>query len=174
MCDLSGRAICFTTGEPSGLSKTLPAALAELRAVTGADADADADAEIMLGFGRGGAYPSVFTACRAANVDSITYRRAPLATPTGLPITPTPKPKPSRFVRLLFNGSATSSGVSQATSWSSSTKHTTTSGPLTRYRRSVPTSVHGRKTSPAQAESGVDRTKVGRRAIDCPRTSGRG
>lgn len=83
VCDLSGRAICFTTGEPSGLSKTLPAALAELRAVTGADA------QIMLGFDRGGAYPSVFTACRAANVDWITYRRAPLATPTGLPITAT-------------------------------------------------------------------------------------
>jgi hypothetical protein len=80
VCDLSGRAVCFTTGEPSGLSVTLPAALAELRTITGADA------KIMLGFDRGGAYASVFTACRDQDVDWITYRRGELATPTALPV----------------------------------------------------------------------------------------
>lgn len=81
VCDLSGRAICFTTGEPSGLTKTLPGALAELRAITGDDA------KIMLGFDRGGAYASVFTACRDADADWITYRRAPLVAPKHLPVT---------------------------------------------------------------------------------------
>ena len=80
ICDLSGRAVCFTTGEPSGLSVTAPGALAELRKITGPDA------KIMLGFDRGGAYPKVFTACRAANADWITYRRGELTTPTGLPV----------------------------------------------------------------------------------------
>jgi hypothetical protein len=79
--DAGGRAVVFTTGEPSGLTKTLPPALAELRAVIGPDA------KIMLGFDRGGAYSSVFTACRDANADWITYRRAPLAPVLGLPRT---------------------------------------------------------------------------------------
>jgi len=47
--DSRGRALVFTTGEPSGLTKTLPPALVELRAVTGPDA------RILLGFDRGGA-----------------------------------------------------------------------------------------------------------------------
>ena len=78
--DAAGRAVVFTTGEPSGLTKTLPPALAQLRAVIGADA------KIMLGFDRGGAYPSVFTACRDADADWVTYRRAPLPAPKGLPL----------------------------------------------------------------------------------------
>ena len=78
--DAVGRAVVFTTGEPSGLTKTLPPALAELRAVIGPDA------KIMLGFDRGGAYPSVFTACRDAGADWVTYRRAPLPAPKGLPL----------------------------------------------------------------------------------------
>ncbi|MGH3750984.1 MAG: putative transposase, partial [Micromonosporaceae bacterium] len=72
VCDYAGRAVCFVTGAPSGLSKTLPAALAQLRKVTG-------PAKIMLGFDRGGAYASVFTHCRDAGVDWITYRRGALA-----------------------------------------------------------------------------------------------
>jgi hypothetical protein len=80
VADATGRAVCFTTGEPSGLSVSLPATLAELRAITGEDA------KIMLGFDRGGAYPSVFTACRKENVDWITYRRGDLVAPTGLPL----------------------------------------------------------------------------------------
>jgi hypothetical protein len=71
--DYGGRAVCFVTGEPSGLAATLPPALAELRNITGKDA------KIMLGFDRGGAYPQVFRACRQAGADWITYRRAPLA-----------------------------------------------------------------------------------------------
>jgi hypothetical protein len=78
--DAAGRAVVFTTGEPSGLTKTLPPALAQLRAVIGPDA------KIMLGFDRGGAYPSVFTACRDAGADWVTYRRAPLPAPKGLPL----------------------------------------------------------------------------------------
>ena len=70
--DYGGRAVCFVSGQPSGLTKTLPAALTELRKVTG-------DAKIMLGFDRGGAYASVFAHCRDAGVDWITYRRGGLA-----------------------------------------------------------------------------------------------
>jgi len=77
--DATGRAVVFTTGEPSGLTQTLPPALAELRGVVGPTA------KIMLGFDRGGAYASVFTACRQAHADWITYRRAPLRPPRGLP-----------------------------------------------------------------------------------------
>jgi hypothetical protein len=76
--DYAGRAVCFVTGQPSGLTKTLPTALTELRKVTGA-------AKIMLGFDRGGAYASVFAHCRDAGVDWITYRRAPLAPVTAAP-----------------------------------------------------------------------------------------
>jgi len=53
------------------VTTTLPAALSELRKVTG-------QAEIMLGFDRGGAYASVSTHCRDVGVDWITYRGAPL------------------------------------------------------------------------------------------------
>jgi transposase len=80
IADTAGRAVCFTTGEPSGLSSSLPATLAELRAITGPDA------KIMLGFDRGGSYPTVFTTCRTHHVDWITYRRGTLTTPTGLPV----------------------------------------------------------------------------------------
>lgn len=80
VADAAGRAICFTTGEPAGLSSSLPATLTELRAITGPDA------KIMLGFDRGGAYPNVFTTCRTARVDWITYRRGKPLTPTALPI----------------------------------------------------------------------------------------
>jgi Transposase protein len=75
-----GRAVCYVTGDPSGLSVTLPRALAELKkAVPG-------DTRIMLGFDRGGAYPAVFTHCREQNVHWVTYRRAPLAVPAMLPV----------------------------------------------------------------------------------------
>ncbi|MEO7193629.1 MAG: putative transposase [Pseudonocardiaceae bacterium] len=76
--DYHGRAVCFVSGPPSGLTKTLPAALAELRKVTG-------PAKIMLGFDRGGAYARVFTHCREADVDWITYRRGALAATTTAP-----------------------------------------------------------------------------------------
>jgi len=76
--DYHGRAVCFVSGPPSGLTKTLPAALAELRKVNG-------PAKIMLGFDRGGAYAQVFTHCRDHDVDWITYRRGGLAATTAAP-----------------------------------------------------------------------------------------
>ena len=75
-----GRAVCFVTGDPSGLSVTLPKALAELKKAAGPGA------KIMAGFDRGGAYPAVFTHCREQNVYWVTYRRAPLAVPAMLPV----------------------------------------------------------------------------------------
>ncbi|HTQ91466.1 MAG TPA: hypothetical protein VMK84_18435 [Streptosporangiaceae bacterium] len=75
-----GRAVCFVTGEPSGLSTTLPLALAELTKAAGPGA------QIMLGFDRGGAYPQVFRHCREQDVHWVTYRRAPLAVPAMLPV----------------------------------------------------------------------------------------
>jgi Transposase protein len=75
-----GRAVCFVTGEPSGLSQTLPRALAELRKAAGPGTS------IMLGFDRGGAYPQVFRHCREQEVHWVTYRRAPLAVPAMLPV----------------------------------------------------------------------------------------
>ena len=75
-----GRAVCFVTGEPSGLSVTLPKALAELKKAAGPGA------RIMLGFDRGGAYPQVFAHCRDLQVHWVTYRRAPLAVPVMLPV----------------------------------------------------------------------------------------
>ena len=75
-----GRAVCFVTGEPSGLSVTLPRALAELKKAAGPGA------AIMLGFDRGGACPQVFAHCRDQGVHWVTYRRAPLAVPATLPV----------------------------------------------------------------------------------------
>src|SRR5271169_4192503 len=75
-----GRAVCFVTGEPSGLSVTLPKALAELKKAAGPGA------KIMVGFDRGGAYPQVFKHCREQQVHWVTYRRAPLAVPAMLPV----------------------------------------------------------------------------------------
>lgn len=78
VCDYRGRAVVFCSGEPSGLSVTLPKALAELTQVTGTT-------KIMVGFDRGGAYPGVFTACRDAGADWVTYRRGKLAATTATP-----------------------------------------------------------------------------------------
>ena len=71
--DYRGRAVCFADGEPSGLSATLPPALAQLQDVLGSDA------KILLGFDRGGSYPQVFRAVRDARADWVTWRRGPLA-----------------------------------------------------------------------------------------------
>jgi transposase len=83
ICDWHGRALCFTTGEPSGLATTLPGVLAQLKQLTGEGTP------IMLGFDRGGAYPTVFRTCREQQVHWITYRRAPLSTPGALPVAAT-------------------------------------------------------------------------------------
>ena len=71
--DYRGRAVAFASGEPSGLSATLPGALAQLRQVLGEQA------KIMLGFDRGGSYPVAFRAVREQHADWVTWRRAPLA-----------------------------------------------------------------------------------------------
>jgi transposase len=78
--DARGRAVVFSSADPTGLSSTLPGVLAQLRAVTGPEA------KILLGFDRGGAYPVAFKTCRQAGADWVTYRRAPLA-----PVSATPK-----------------------------------------------------------------------------------
>jgi hypothetical protein len=78
-----GRAVCFVSGEPSGLTVTLPLALAELKKA------APQGARIMLGFDRGGAYAQVFRHCREQHADWVTYRRAPLAVPACLPVATT-------------------------------------------------------------------------------------
>ena len=75
-----GRAVCFVTGEPSGLTVTMPKALAELEKAAGPGA------KIMLGFDRGGAYAQVFRHCRDQDAHWVTYRRAPLAVPAMLPV----------------------------------------------------------------------------------------
>jgi transposase len=77
--DARGRAVIFGSGEPSGLVSTLPGVLTQLRQVLGPDA------AILLGFDRGGAYPSAFRACRDAGAHWVTYRRAPLIEATVAP-----------------------------------------------------------------------------------------
>ena len=89
-----GRAVCFVTGEPSGLAVTLPKALAELKKA------APPGAKIMLGFDRGGAYPQVFRHCREQDVHWVSYRRAPLAVPAMLPVITTVTTAPAQGNRL--------------------------------------------------------------------------
>ncbi|MGV1030579.1 MAG: transposase, partial [Dermatophilaceae bacterium] len=79
LVDARGRAVVFGSGEPTGLATTLPGVLAQLRAVIGPNPP------VLLGFDRGGAYPAVFTACRAAGAHWVTYRRAPLVEVTTTP-----------------------------------------------------------------------------------------
>ena len=79
-----GRAVCFVTGEPSGLSVTLPMALAEL---TGTARPAPAMSRVRPGR----RIPAVFAHCRGQGVHWVSYRRAPLAVPAMLPVhTPSP------------------------------------------------------------------------------------
>jgi len=72
------RAICFDSGEPRGLSVTLPGVLGELREIVG-------ERRVMLGFDRGGSYPKVFNQITAAGMEWVTWRRAPLVEPTVAP-----------------------------------------------------------------------------------------
>jgi hypothetical protein len=78
--DARGRAVVFGSGEPTGLASNLPGVLAQLSVVLGPDAP------ILLGFDRGGSYPSAFTTCRDAGADWVSYRRAPLAATTATPV----------------------------------------------------------------------------------------
>jgi transposase len=72
------RAICFSSGEPRGLSVTLPGVLADLKQIIG-------ERPAMLGFDRGGSYPKVFSAIAQAGMGWVTWRRAPLAEATVQP-----------------------------------------------------------------------------------------
>jgi hypothetical protein len=86
ICDLAGRAIAFTTGEPSALCSTLPGALAALTdALPERDKPGPARRPLIV-FDRGAAFPGTFTAVDAAGYDWLTWRRAPLAATTLLPI----------------------------------------------------------------------------------------
>jgi len=77
--DARGRAVVFGSGEPTSLASNLPGVLAQLRQVLGPDAP------ILLGFDRGGSYPSAFTTCREAGAHWVSYRRASLAATTATP-----------------------------------------------------------------------------------------
>lgn len=72
--DDTWRAICFSTGEPRGLSVTLGEVLGDLKAIVG-------DRPVMVGFDRGGSYPKVFSALAQAGMEWVTWRRAPLVDP---------------------------------------------------------------------------------------------
>ena len=72
------RAICFASGEPRGLSVTLPEVVGQLREVIGGR-------PAMVGFDRGGSYPKVFSALKDAGMDWVTWRRAPLVAPMAEP-----------------------------------------------------------------------------------------
>ena len=76
--DDAWRAICFASGEPRGLSVTLPEILVQLKGIVG-------ERPVMVGFDRGGSYPKVFSALAAAGMDWVTWRRAPLVVPTVAP-----------------------------------------------------------------------------------------
>ena len=77
--DLSGRAICFCSGEPSGLSKTIHTVVAQLGEICGPEA------RLLLAFDRGGSYPVTFSKLRDAGVDWVTYRRGALVESTAAP-----------------------------------------------------------------------------------------
>ena len=70
--DDTWRAICFTSGEPRGLSVSLSEVLAQLKAIVG-------NQRPIVGFDRGGSYPRVFSALAGAGMDWVTWRRAPLS-----------------------------------------------------------------------------------------------
>ena len=72
------RAVCFASGPPQGLSKGMLSPLDQLQEICG-------ERRVMVGFDRGGSHPKTFRALRDRGFDWVTYRRAPLATPTVKP-----------------------------------------------------------------------------------------
>jgi hypothetical protein len=72
------RAICFASGPPQGLSGGMLGPVDQLLEICDGR-------PLMLGFDRGGAYPSTFSQLRDRGIDWVTYRRAPLAVPTVKP-----------------------------------------------------------------------------------------
>lgn len=72
------RAICFSSGEPRGLSVSMHEVIGQLKEIVGGRA-------AMVGFDRGGSYPKVFSELAEAGMDWVTWRRAPLAIPSVAP-----------------------------------------------------------------------------------------
>jgi hypothetical protein len=72
--DLNWRAICFASGEPRGLTKSLPEVVGQLIEIC-------EGRKILLGFDRGGSYPVLFARLAEQGVGFLTYRRAPLVPP---------------------------------------------------------------------------------------------
>ena len=72
------RAVCFSSGPPQGLAAGMLGPIDQLQEICG-------DRPLMIGFDRGGSYPKVFSELRERGLDWVTYRRAPLATPTVTP-----------------------------------------------------------------------------------------
>jgi len=72
------RAICFASGPPHGLATGMLDPVDQLVEIC-------AGRRLMIGFDRGGAYPNAFSGLRDRGLDWVTYRRAPLATPTVAP-----------------------------------------------------------------------------------------
>src|ERR1035437_1887924 len=86
ICDLAGRAIAFTTGEPSALCTTRPGALAALTGALPAGHKPGEANRPLIVFDRGAAFSSAFTKVDAAGYDWLTWRRAPLQPTTRLPV----------------------------------------------------------------------------------------
>src|ERR1035441_6321018 len=86
ICDLAGRAIAFTTGEPSALCTTLPGALAALTDALPTGAKPGEGNRPLIVFDRGAAFPGTFAEADAAGYDWLTWRRAPLQPTAHLPI----------------------------------------------------------------------------------------
>ncbi len=72
------RAVCFASGPPEGLCKGMLSPLDQLAEICGGR-------RVMVGFDRGGSFPKAFKELRARGMDWVTYRRAPLSTPTVKP-----------------------------------------------------------------------------------------
>ena len=68
ICDRAWRAICFDSGEPTGLSVNLPPIVDQLVEICDSR-------KILIGFDRGGSYPKVFKALTERGVGFVTYRR---------------------------------------------------------------------------------------------------
>ena len=72
------RAVCFASGPPQGLSGGMLGPVDQLLEICGGRA-------LTIGFDRGGAYPKTFCDLRDRGIEWVTYRRAPLTTPTVKP-----------------------------------------------------------------------------------------
>jgi len=86
ICDLAGRAVAFTTGEPSALCTTLPGALAGLTDALPARDKPGQGTRPLIVFDRGAAFPSALTKVDEAGYDWLTWRRAPLQPTALLPV----------------------------------------------------------------------------------------